>query len=241
MTAEPPGRPERGAGRLAVVLLSGGLDSTTTLAHAIERGFRAYALTVDYGQRHAIEIERAADQARRLGAIEHRVMRLDLGRLAGSALVDPAVAVPASDRPERRAGTIPPTYVPARNTILLALALAWAETLGARDLFIGANAVDYSGYPDCRPEFLAAFEALAARATKAGVEEPARPFRVHAPLLRLTKAEIVREALRLEVDLGHTLSCYDPGPAGRPCARCDACHLRAKGFAEAGLADPALD
>jgi 7-cyano-7-deazaguanine synthase len=230
---------ERAGGDPAVVLLSGGLDSATTLALAGERGFRRYALTVDYGQRHALEIERAAEQARRLGAAEHRVVRLDLGGLADSALLDRGAAVPRWDRPADGAA-IPPTYVPARNTLLLALALAWAETLGSRDLFIGANAVDYSGYPDCRPEFLAAFEALAARATRAGIEDPARPFLVHAPLVHLTKGEIVREAARLGVDVARTLSCYDPDPAGRPCGRCDSCGLRAKGFAEAGLVDPAL-
>jgi 7-cyano-7-deazaguanine synthase len=223
--------------RKAVVLLSGGLDSATTLALAIEQGFESYALTVRYGQRHAIEVDRATAQARALGAREHRVVDLDLGFVRGSALTDPGIAVPKGRTDEQVEAGIPPTYVPARNTVFLSLALAWAEGLGACDLFLGVNAVDYSGYPDCRPEFVEAFETLANRATKLGVE--ARPFRVHAPLLRWTKARIVQEADRLGVDVSRTVSCYDPGPVGEPCGLCDSCVLRARGFREAGLVDPA--
>jgi 7-cyano-7-deazaguanine synthase len=223
--------------RRAVVLLSGGLDSATTLALAIEGGFESYALTVRYGQRHAIEVERAVEQARALGAREHRVVDLDLAFVGASALTDPAIDVPKARSDEQIESGIPPTYVPARNTVFLSLALAWAEALGARDLFVGVNAVDYSGYPDCRPEFIEAFETLANRATKLGVEGPA--LRVHAPLLRWTKARIVQEADRLGVDTSRTVSCYDPDPAGTPCGRCDACVLRARGFREAGRVDPA--
>jgi 7-cyano-7-deazaguanine synthase len=219
----------------AVVLLSGGLDSATTLALALADGFAAHALTVDYGQRHRVEISRAERLAAALGAASHRVMRVELGPLAGCALTDGATPVPHDRRPGA-GGRIPVTYVPARNTLLLALALAWAETLGSLDLFIGANAVDYSGYPDCRPEFLQAFEGLARLATRAGIE--GGRIRIHAPLLAATKADIVREARRLGVDLGLTWSCYDPDPAGRACGTCEACRLRAKGFQEAGLPDP---
>jgi len=225
-------------GRRAVVLLSGGLDSATTLALAIEQGFESFALTVRYGQRHAVEIERAAAMARSLGARQHRVVDLDLSFVGGSALTDPTIDVPKARSHDQIESGIPPTYVPARNTVFLSLALAWAEGLGACDLFLGVNAVDYSGYPDCRPEFIEAFEALANRATKLGVET--RPFRVHAPFLRWTKAQIVREAVRLGIDPGRTLSCYDPGPGGRPCGQCDSCVLRARGFREAGLVDPAV-
>ncbi len=222
--------------RPAVVLLSGGLDSATTLAIAVREGFAAHALTARYGQRHEAEIDRARTLARVLGAAGHRVIDVGLGDLGGSALTDPAVPVPL-DRGEREIGEgIPSTYVPARNTVLLALALAWAEVLGARDLFLGVNAVDYSGYPDCRPEFLRAFEELAAKATRAGVE--GERFIVHAPLLRMSKAAIVRRALELGVDPALTLSCYAPGPGGEPCGRCDACLLRARGFREAGVEDP---
>ncbi len=222
----------------AVVLLSGGMDSATTLAMAIREGYEAHALTVRYGQRHAAEVERAASLARVLGATSHRVVGVDLAFAGGSALTDPSIPVPKS-RPEAAIGEgIPATYVPARNTVLLAVSLAWAETLGARDLFIGVNALDYSGYPDCRGEFLAAFEGLAALATRAGAE--GERFHVHAPLLAMSKGEIVREAIRLGVDLSLTLSCYDPAPDGSPCGACDACRLRARGFREAGLDDPAL-
>lgn len=222
--------------RDAVLLLSGGLDSATTLAMAREAGHRVHALTVAYGQRHGVEVERARRIAASLGAAAHRVVSVDLTFLSGSALTDRRVDVP-KDRPPGEIGEgIPPTYVPARNTIFLALALAWAESLGARDLWLGVNALDYSGYPDCRPEFLEAFTRAANAGTKAGVG--GEGFRIHAPLLRLSKADIVREAIRLGVDVATTLSCYDPSPEGRPCGRCDACALRAKGFAQAGIADP---
>lgn len=221
----------------AVVLLSGGLDSATTLALARARGFAVHALTVRYGQRHGLEVECAVEIARSLGAASHRIMSVELGFLS-SALTDASLAVPKQRRLEAMASGIPPTYVPARNTLFLALALAWAEQLGAFDLFIGANAIDYSGYPDCRPEYFEAFERLALLATKAGIE--GGRFRVHAPLLHMSKSAIVRQALRLGVDLARTLSCYDPGVDGRPCGSCDACLLRSKGFREAGLEDPAL-
>ncbi len=221
----------------AVVLLSGGLDSSTCLAVARAGGFEAHALSVDYGQRHRGELARARRVARALGAADHRVVRVDLSTFGGSALTDAAIAVPKG-RPERRIGAgIPVTYVPARNTVLLALALAHAETIGARDIFVGVNAIDYSGYPDCRPAFLRAFERLAAVATKAGVG--GTRFRIRAPLLRLSKAGIVRLGTRLGVPYGITLSCYDP-VRGRACGACDACVLRRKGFAEAGVPDPTL-
>ena len=215
----------------AVVLLSGGLDSATALAIAREQGFACYALSVDYGQRHAAELEAARRVARAGGAREHRIMHVDLAGIGGSALTDPAIAVPETP------GTgIPVTYVPARNTLMLSLALAWAEVLGAHDLFIGVNVLDSSGYPDCRPEFITAFGALAALATKAGVE--GSPCRVRAPLINWTKAEIIREGTRLGVDYGQTVSCYQADTAGRACGRCDACRLRRAGFAAAGLPDP---
>jgi 7-cyano-7-deazaguanine synthase len=215
----------------AVVLLSGGLDSATALAIARARGFACHALSVDYGQRHLAELEAARRVARTGGAREHRVMRVDLAGIGGSALTDPAIAVPESP------GTgIPVTYVPARNTIMLSLALAWAEVLGARDLFIGVNVLDSSGYPDCRPEYIAAFAALAALATKAGVE--GAPCRLHTPLISLTKAEIIREGLRLKVDYAQTVSCYQADAGGSACGRCDACRLRRAGFAAAGVPDP---
>ena len=218
----------------AVVLLSGGLDSATCLLVARSEGFEVHALSFDYGQRHRVELERAAALARRYGAAGHRVLRLDLPDRGGSALTDPAAAIPKNALGSE---TIPSTYVPARNTLFLAHALAWAETLGARDIFLGANALDYSGYPDCRPEFLEAFEKMANLATKAGVEG-ASPFRVRAPLLRLTKKEIVLLGQKLGLDFALTTSCYDPGPEGRPCGTCDSCLLRARGFREAGLSDP---
>jgi 7-cyano-7-deazaguanine synthase len=220
----------------AVVLLSGGLDSATALAVARGRGFECYALSVDYGQRHRVELDRAAAVAKALGAVEHRVVKIDLRQIGGSALTAD-IAVPKDRDADEMGHGVPVTYVPARNTILLGLALGYAEVVGAFDLFIGANVLDYSGYPDCRPEFLAAFQDLANLATKAGTEGAGR-FRVHSPLLQMTKAEIIREGVRLGVDYAQTLSCYDPDAAGRACGRCDSCLLRKKGFAEAGVPDP---
>jgi 7-cyano-7-deazaguanine synthase len=217
----------------SVILLSGGLDSATTLAVARRDGFACHCLSVDYGQRHKIELDRAAEQARLQSAVEHRVVIIDLRTIGGSALTAD-IAVP-KDRPMGQ--DIPITYVPARNTVLLALCLGYAEVVGAFDLFIGANTLDYSGYPDCRPEFLSAFESLANLATKAVVERKGR-YRVHAPLLRLTKAEIVQLGTSLGVDYSRTLSCYDPDSRGRACGRCDSCILRRKGFADAGIMDP---
>jgi 7-cyano-7-deazaguanine synthase len=221
----------------SVVLLSGGLDSATTLAVARAEGYEAHGLSVDYGQRHRRELECARAVATNLGAATHRIVSVDLRAIGGSALTGP-LQVP-KDRPyEDMAGGIPITYVPARNTILLGLALGYAEVVGAFDLFMGANFVDYSGYPDCRPEFLAQFERLANLATKAGVEGKGT-FRVHAPLLQLSKAEIIRKGMELGVDYGLTLSCYEPDEQGRACGRCDSCRLRLKGFQEVGLRDPA--
>jgi 7-cyano-7-deazaguanine synthase len=221
---------------LAVVLLSGGLDSATAAAIARSEGYDVCALTVAYGQRHDVELRAASRVAAALGVKRHVLLTVDLSAFGGSALTSD-MEVP-KDRP-LDAGDIPPTYVPARNTVFLSLALAWAEALGARDIFIGVNALDYSGYPDCRPEFIEAFERMAQLATKAGVE--GSRFSVHAPLLRLTKGEIIARGLALGVDYALTHSCYDPGPDGWPCGRCDSCLLRAKGFAEAGTPDPALD
>jgi len=219
----------------AVVLLSGGLDSTTCLAWARREGFACHTLAVDYGQRHAVELAAAARVAEALGAASHRVVRADLRAIGGSALTAD-IAVPR-DRDERAMGSdIPVTYVPARNTVMLALALGLAETLGAADLIAGMNALDYSGYPDCRPEFVRAFESLARLATRAGIEGQA--YRVHTPLMTLDKAGIVRLGVSLGVDYGLTHSCYDPAPDGAACARCDACVLRRRGFREAGVADP---
>jgi 7-cyano-7-deazaguanine synthase len=215
----------------AVVLLSGGLDSATALAIARERGFACHALSVDYGQRHAAELDAARRVARAGGAREHRIMRVDLAGIGGSALTDRAIAVPESP-----SEGIPVTYVPARNTIMLALALAWVEVLGARDVFIGVNVLDSSGYPDCRPEFIESFGRLAALATRAGVE--GRPCRIHTPLIGWTKAEIILEGTRLGVDYGQTVSCYQADAEGRACGRCDACRLRRAGFAAAGIPDP---
>ncbi|MGO1541750.1 MAG: 7-cyano-7-deazaguanine synthase QueC [Luteimonas sp.] len=217
----------------AVVLLSGGMDSAVVLAMARERGFAAHALSVDYGQRHPSELQAAARVARGQGAAAHKVVAVDLRNIGGSALTDDIDVPDGSDRGD---GDIPVTYVPARNTIMLSIALGWAEVLGAADIFCGVNAVDYSGYPDCRPEFISAFQALANVATKAGVEGAG--LRVHAPLLELGKADIVREGVRLGVDFGATVSCYSADADGRACGRCDACHLRAQGFAGAGVADP---
>jgi 7-cyano-7-deazaguanine synthase len=220
----------------AVVLLSGGLDSATTLAMARQQGFECWALSFRYGQRHAVELMSAAKVAAALGAAGHRVADIDLRAFGGSALTAD-IAVPKDRDDATIADGIPITYVPARNTIMLSFALAWAEVLGAADIFVGVNAVDYSGYPDCRPEYIAAFERMANLATKAGVE--GHRLTIHVPLIDLTKAQIIRRGLELGVDYGLTSSCYDPDPQGRACGRCDACHLRLKGFADAGLADPA--
>ena len=215
----------------AVVLVSGGLDSATTLAIAREQGFTCYCLSFDYGQRHRIELESARQVATSLGAVQHETVTLDIGWMGGSALTDSTI-----DVPEVEASGIPVTYVPARNTIFLSVALGWAEVLEARDIFIGANAVDYSGYPDCRPAFIEAFQQLANLATKAGVEGDR--FAVHAPLIDLTKAEIIRRGTALGINYGLTVSCYNPGPQGEACGRCDSCRLRAQGFRDAGVADP---
>lgn len=215
----------------AVVLVSGGLDSATTLAMAREQGFECFALSFDYGQRHRCELAASDAVADSLGAAEHRTFTLDLRQFGGSALTDDAIDVPDSG-----GEGIPVTYVPARNTVFLSLALAWAEVLQANDIFIGVNAVDYSGYPDCRPEFIRAFEQTANLATKAGVEGDG--FTIHAPLIDLTKAEIIRTGTRLGVDYALTVSCYNPDEQGLACGRCDSCHLRAEGFAQAGLPDP---
>lgn len=219
--------------RRAIVLLSGGLDSATVLAIARAAGFECHALSLDYGQRHKAELLAAARVAADLGAKVHRVMQLGLGDLGGSALTDAAIAVPESPTEG-----IPVTYVPARNTVMLALALAWAEVLQARDIFIGVNAVDYSGYPDCRPEFIAAFEQTANLATKAGVEGAA--LRIHAPLQYQSKAEIIRRGAGLGVNYAHTVSCYQADAEGRACGVCDACRLRKQGFEQAGMADPTV-
>lgn len=223
--------------RPAVVLTSGGLDSTTCVAIARDSGFDPlYSMTFDYGQRHRFELEAAAKVSTKMGVAEHRVVRIDLRQFGKSALTDD-IAVP-KDRNESQMGEdIPVTYVPARNTIFLSYALAWAEVLGLRDVFIGVNAVDYSGYPDCRPEFIAAFQQMANLATKMTVDG-GLPFTIHAPLIHLTKAQIIRRGAELGVDYAITHSCYDPDPQGRACGRCDSCVLRKKGFAEAGVPDP---
>lgn len=222
---------DTGARARAVVLLSGGLDSSTALAWARAQGFDCYALTVAYGQRHQSELDAASRVARALSACEHRVMQVDLAGIGGSALTDWSIALP--DQP---ASGIPVSYVPARNTMLLALALAWAEVLGARDLVVGVNAVDYSGYPDCRPEFIRGFEALASLATKAGVE--GARFTVHVPLISMSKAQIIQSGIRLGVDFAMTVSCYQADAAGQACGRCDSCRLRRQGFDAAGITDP---
>ena len=224
LTASLPGRPR------AVVLVSGGMDSAVTLALALERGLDCYALSVSYGQRHSAELVAAAELASVQGAIEHKVVIVDLRSIGGSALTADI------DVPESPSTGIPVTYVPARNTIMLSIALGWAEVLGAREIFCGVNAVDYSGYPDCRPEFIDAFERLANLATKAGVEGAGMDVR--APLMRLSKADIVREGMRLGVDFSRTVSCYQADAQGRACGACDACRLRAEGFAGAGVPDP---
>ena len=216
----------------AVVLVSGGLDSATVLAIARSQGLECYALSVDYGQRHRAELVAAARVAQSLGAHEHRTMRIDLGGIGGSALTDRSIAVPETPQIG-----IPITYVPARNTIMLSLALGWAEVLGASQIHIGVNAVDYSGYPDCRPVFVAAFERVANLATRAGVEGTTA-FRIVAPLVDMTKAQIIRRGLELGVDYGKTVSCYQPDDDGRACGQCDSCRLRREGFAAAGASDP---
>ena len=220
----------------AVVLLSGGLDSATVAAIALHEGFEVNALSFSYGQRHSWELEAARRVAHSLGIANHRVANIDLRAFGGSALTDD-IAVPKGRSGDDMSHGIPVTYVPARNTIFLAYALAWAEVLGAEDIFIGVNALDYSGYPDCRPEYIRAFEAMANLATKAAVEGRQR-LTIHAPLIQLTKAEIIRRGTELGVDYGLTSSCYDPAPDGRPCGQCDSCQLRQKGFREAGLSDP---
>lgn len=217
--------------RRAIVLLSGGLDSATVLAMAVAHGFECYALSVHYGQRHSAELDAARRVAASLGAREHRVMGVDLAGIGGSALTDPGVAVP-----EAQVIGIPVTYVPARNTLLLSLALGWAEVVGAADIFVGVNAVDYSGYPDCRPEFIAAFERLTRLATKAGVEGAS--FKIQAPLIAMSKADIIRSGAELGVDYAMTVSCYQAGADGTACGKCDSCRLRAAGFAAARLPDP---
>jgi 7-cyano-7-deazaguanine synthase len=224
-------RGSRVASARAVVLLSGGLDSATVLAIARSQNFECYALSVEYGQRHSAELDAARRVAAAAGVSDHRVMRVDLAGIGGSALTDTSIAVPESPTTG-----IPVTYVPARNTIMLSLALGWAEVLAAGDIFIGVNVVDFSGYPDCRPEFIAAFARLAALATKAGVE--GQPYRIQAPLISLSKAEIIREGLRLGVDYALTVSCYQADGDGRACGKCDSCRLRRDGFAAAGVSDP---
>ncbi|MEU1884091.1 7-cyano-7-deazaguanine synthase QueC [Micromonospora sp. WMMD987] len=226
------------AKRKAVVLLSGGLDSATVLAMAVHEGYEAYALSFRYGQRHTVELDAARRVAEGLGAARHVIADIDLRVFGGSALTDDALAVPHHDTADDLGTDIPITYVPARNTIFLSFALAWAETLDASDVFIGVSALDYSGYPDCRPEYIAAYEQMANLATKAGVEGRQR-LRVHTPLIQLTKAETIRRGLELGVDYAWTHSCYDP-VEGRACGTCDSCLLRARGFAELGLHDPAL-
>ena len=221
----------------AVVLVSGGMDSAVVLALAREQGFECHALSVAYGQRHTSELAAAAELARAQGAVQHKVVTVDLRSIGGSALTAD-IDVPEHDAGEPMDPGIPVTYVPARNTIMMSIALGWAEVLGADDLFCGVNAVDYSGYPDCRPEFVAGFEALANLATKAGVE--GHHLRVHAPLMRMGKADIAREGARLGVDFSRTVSCYQADAEGRACGRCDACRLRSDGFAVAGLPDPTL-
>jgi len=217
--------------RKAVVLLSGGLDSATVLAIARQQGYACHALSFDYGQRHNAELQASRQLAEDMGVVDHKTLCLDLGGIGGSALTDTAIAVP-----EQLADGIPVTYVPARNTVFLSLALAWAEVLEARDIFIGVNAVDYSGYPDCRPEFIQAFEKLANLATKAGVE--GGQFRIQAPLIKMSKAEIIRTGAKLGVNYALTVSCYQADEQGRACGKCDSCRLRAQGFSEAGVADP---
>ena len=235
MPAASDVRPSPDGSRRAVVLLSGGLDSYTAAAIAREQGFELFALTIDYGQRHAREVEAARNVARALGVSRHVELEVDLRTFGGSSLTSDTPV------PKNRAiepGEIPSTYVPARNTVFLSLALAWAETLGAHDVVLGVNALDYSGYPDCRPEYIEAFERMAALATRAGVE--GERFQIHAPLMTLSKADLISRGVALGLDYGLTHSCYDPDSAGRPCGRCDSCVLRAAGFAQSGIADPVV-
>ncbi len=220
----------------SVVLLSGGLDSTTTLALARREGFDLFCLTFDYGQRHKVELDRAQDIAQHFGAVDHQIVKIDLRQFGGSALTD-SIDVPAGQGQQEMTSSIPVTYVPARNTIFLSFCLAYAEVKEANDIFIGVNAVDYSGYPDCRPDFIQAFETLANLATKVGVEGKG-PINIHAPLIKLTKAEIIQKGLELGVDYATTHSCYSPAERGLSCGVCDSCQLRLKGFQEAGIKDP---
>ncbi len=222
----------------AVVLLSGGLDSATCLAIAKEQGFQCHAISFRYGQRHQYELDRAQRLAQHYSVSSHRVVDINLAQFGGSALTDEAIAVPKHDSVGEIGGEIPVTYVPARNTIFLSLALAMAEVVGSRDIFIGVNALDYSGYPDCRPEFIESFQAMANLATKASVES-ARPLTIHTPLISMTKAQIIAKGMSLGVDYSMTLSCYDPHPGGAACGHCDACLLRQKGFRENAMSDPA--
>jgi 7-cyano-7-deazaguanine synthase len=233
--SEPDGQLARRQMKRAVVLLSGGIDSTTTLAIAIAEGYEAYTLSFDYGQRHQIETEAARRVVRSLGAKEHRVAKIDMRVFGGSALTD-VIDVPKKRSETEMVHGIPVTYVPARNTIFLAYALAWSEVISAADIFLGVNAIDYSGYPDCRPEFIEAFETLSNLGTKAGVE--GKRFQIHTPLIKFSKAEIIRKAIELGVDLSLTHSCYDPTPEGLACGECDSCLFRLKGFGEAGIKDP---
>ncbi|MDB4338553.1 7-cyano-7-deazaguanine synthase QueC [bacterium] len=223
----------------AVVLLSGGLDSATCLAIAKSEHYEVHTLSFRYGQRHSYELDRASNLSREFGAASHRIVDIDLSQFGGSALTDPELEVPKHDDVQGIGETIPITYVPARNTVFLSLSLAFAETISATDIFIGVNALDYSGYPDCRLEYIKAFEAMANLATKAGVEGDGS-MRIHTPLIQLTKAQIISKGLALDVDYGVTLSCYDPEEGGVPCRRCDACLLREKGFADNGVLDPSL-
>ena len=224
----------------AVILLSGGLDSATCLAIARDEGFETHTVAFRYGQRHQYELQRARLLSEKFGAASHRVVDIDLAQFGGSALTDAAIDVPKSETVDAIGTAIPVTYVPARNTVFLSLSLAFAETVDAKDIFIGVNSLDYSGYPDCRPEFIQAFEQMANLATKAGVEE-SQKLKIQTPLIDLTKAQIIARGMELGVDYGLTLSCYDPGEAGRPCQHCDACLLRARGFATNGIQDPAIE
>lgn len=221
----------------AVVLLSGGLDSATCLAIAQNQGFETYSVSFRYGQRHSVELDRAKQVAAQFAVPQHIIIDIDLGKIGGSALTDSSIDVPKHQSADDIGQDIPLTYVPARNTVFLSYGLAWAEVLGSNDIFIGVNALDYSGYPDCRPEFVAAFETMANLATKRGIE--GQRLKIHAPLMDWTKAEIIKQGLALGVDYGLTSSCYDPSPSGKPCRQCDSCLLRAKGFELNGMTDPA--